>query len=124
VDALERFRKSGRKLILVTGRELEDLESVFPRLELFDRVVAENGAVHPDLLPAAPVQAADVLIAVGDEAGQVIRSFGKVAGTALPPFETVELLKHNAMVWFRDSGEARRVELVESETSRHTLRVR
>src|SRR3989454_2354253 len=45
VLALEEVRKSGRKLILVTGRELEDLVKVFPRLDLFDRVVAENGAL-------------------------------------------------------------------------------
>ena len=45
IAALERLRQSGRKLILVTGRELTDLESVFPRLFLFDRIVAENGAV-------------------------------------------------------------------------------
>jgi hydroxymethylpyrimidine pyrophosphatase-like HAD family hydrolase len=45
LDALKRFRSSGRKLILVTGRELPDLENVFPHLDLFDRVVAENGAV-------------------------------------------------------------------------------
>ena len=43
--ALEEIRKSGRKLILVTGRELDDLIKVFPRLDLFDRVVAENGAL-------------------------------------------------------------------------------
>src|SRR5881628_3234613 len=43
--ALERVRSSGRKLLLVTGRELDDLISVFPRLDLFDRVVAENGAL-------------------------------------------------------------------------------
>jgi HAD superfamily hydrolase (TIGR01484 family) len=45
VQALEDVRKSGRKLILVTGRELDDLLKVFPRLDLFDRVVAENGAL-------------------------------------------------------------------------------
>src|SRR2546430_16670118 len=45
VLALEELRKSGRKLILVTGRELDDLIKVFPRLDLFDRVVAENGAL-------------------------------------------------------------------------------
>src|SRR6185369_9507550 len=39
------LRKSGRKLILVTGRELDDLIKVFPRLDIFDRVVAENGAL-------------------------------------------------------------------------------
>ncbi len=45
VEALKRLRQSGRKLILVTGRELPELQSVFPALGLFDRVVAENGAL-------------------------------------------------------------------------------
>jgi len=45
VAALERLRHSGRKLILVTGRELPDLEKAFSRLDLFERVVAENGAL-------------------------------------------------------------------------------
>src|SRR3982751_2005015 len=48
IEALEPFRHSGRKLILVTGRELPDLEKVFPRLDLFERVVAENGALLYD----------------------------------------------------------------------------
>ncbi len=43
--ALEKLRSTGRRLILVTGRQLEDLQAVFPRLDLFDRVVAENGAL-------------------------------------------------------------------------------
>jgi hydroxymethylpyrimidine pyrophosphatase-like HAD family hydrolase len=43
--ALERLLASGRKLILVTGRELEDLQRTFSRLELFEWVVAENGAL-------------------------------------------------------------------------------
>jgi hydroxymethylpyrimidine pyrophosphatase-like HAD family hydrolase len=45
VAALERVLASGRKLILVTGRELEDLQSVCPHLDLFEWVVAENGAL-------------------------------------------------------------------------------
>ncbi|MFF5205774.1 HAD family hydrolase [Streptosporangium sp. NPDC000396] len=45
VAALERLARSGRRLILVTGRELDGLMRVFPRLDLFDRVIAENGAV-------------------------------------------------------------------------------
>src|SRR5262245_11891329 len=45
LDALADVKKSGRKLILVTGRELDDLMKVFPPLDLFDRVVAENGAL-------------------------------------------------------------------------------
>jgi HAD superfamily hydrolase (TIGR01484 family) len=48
VQALERLRASGRRLVLVTGRELDQLREVFPKLELFDRVVAENGAVLLD----------------------------------------------------------------------------
>ncbi|MDQ0391076.1 HAD-IIB family hydrolase [Labrys monachus] len=43
--ALQRFKDSGRRLILVTGRELPDLRRLFPRMDLFDRVVAENGAL-------------------------------------------------------------------------------
>jgi len=42
--ALEELRASGRKLILVTGREIADLLKVFDRLDLFELVVAENGA--------------------------------------------------------------------------------
>jgi hydroxymethylpyrimidine pyrophosphatase-like HAD family hydrolase len=43
--ALARLRESGRRLIMVTGREMPDLKRVFPELELFDLVVAENGAL-------------------------------------------------------------------------------
>jgi len=43
--ALTRLKASGRKLILVTGRELDDLQSVFPDYRLFERIVAENGAL-------------------------------------------------------------------------------
>jgi hydroxymethylpyrimidine pyrophosphatase-like HAD family hydrolase len=42
---LEQARESGRKLILVTGRELPSLRSVFSSFHLFDRIVAENGAL-------------------------------------------------------------------------------
>jgi HAD superfamily hydrolase (TIGR01484 family) len=45
VAALERVRAIGRKLILVSGRILADLKRVLPRIDLFDVVVAENGAV-------------------------------------------------------------------------------
>src|SRR5690348_7569662 len=45
VDALCQLKESGRKLLLVTGRELPDLFNVFSEVDLFDRVVAENGAL-------------------------------------------------------------------------------
>lgn len=44
-DALVRLRSGGSKTILVTGRQLEDLITVFSDVGLFDFVVAENGAV-------------------------------------------------------------------------------
>src|SRR3954453_6576251 len=61
LTALEALRASGRKLIMVTGRELPELKTVFPALELFDRVVVENGSLlynpsthHESLISEAP----------------------------------------------------------------------
>lgn len=48
LEALAEVRHSGRKLLLVTGRELKELFDVFPPIGIFDRVVAENGAVVYD----------------------------------------------------------------------------
>ncbi|MFZ3235903.1 MAG: HAD-IIB family hydrolase [Stellaceae bacterium] len=45
LQALQALRESGRKLILVTGRELPELRRVFPEIGRFDLVVAENGAL-------------------------------------------------------------------------------
>jgi hydroxymethylpyrimidine pyrophosphatase-like HAD family hydrolase len=56
IDALVRLRRTGRKLVLVTGRELEELIGVFPEIVLFDRVVAENGALL--YTPAPPAERA------------------------------------------------------------------
>lgn len=48
LDALRRLRTADVRLLLVTGRELPSLSIVFPHLKLFDRVVAENGALLYD----------------------------------------------------------------------------
>jgi hydroxymethylpyrimidine pyrophosphatase-like HAD family hydrolase/DNA polymerase III delta prime subunit len=48
LSALERLSRSGRRLLLVTGRELDDLLDVFPHTDLFDMVVAENGGLLYD----------------------------------------------------------------------------
>lgn len=45
LEALKRLRKSGRRAILVTGRILADLERVFPHVDAFDMIVAENGGL-------------------------------------------------------------------------------
>lgn len=48
VAALGRLLASGRRLVMVTGRELHELLELFPEVELFDRLVVENGALLYD----------------------------------------------------------------------------
>jgi hydroxymethylpyrimidine pyrophosphatase-like HAD family hydrolase/energy-coupling factor transporter ATP-binding protein EcfA2 len=57
VQGLERLIASGRRLVMVTGRELEDLQNVCDCLELFEYVVAENGALlyHPATRAVEPL---------------------------------------------------------------------
>lgn len=45
VEGLKRLRAAGRRIILVTGRELDDLLNVCSEIQLFERVVGENGGV-------------------------------------------------------------------------------
>lgn len=45
LSRLGELARSGRKLVMVTGRILADLRDVFPEADLFDRIVAENGAL-------------------------------------------------------------------------------
>src|SRR5438874_4549851 len=93
--ALERLKKSGRKLILATGRQLDDLKLVMPRLDLFDRVVGENGAllVRPstkeELPLASPPPASFVRALRG--AGVDPIGVGKVIVATWTPHETTVL---------------------------------
>ena len=64
VEALRRLRQTGRRVILVTGRTMVSLREVFPRLQEFDSIVAENGGTLYDpatgserLLAEAPSEA-------------------------------------------------------------------
>ena len=62
LEALRELKRSERKLLLVTGRQLPDLKRTFQDIQLFNMVVAENGAVLFDpktgvetlLAPAPP----------------------------------------------------------------------
>ncbi|WP_337175291.1 HAD-IIB family hydrolase [Paludisphaera sp.] len=45
IEALRRLKESGRKLVMVTGRELDELLELLEEPTLFDRIVAENGAL-------------------------------------------------------------------------------
>ncbi len=95
IRALELVRASGRKLVLVSGRQLEDLVSVFPRLELFDRAVLENGALVQDpgtgavraLAPAPPPGLVEALVRRGVRPLAV----GRVIVATWEPHETAVL---------------------------------
>ncbi|HTI60223.1 MAG TPA: HAD-IIB family hydrolase [Mucilaginibacter sp.] len=45
LQALKDLKATGRRLILVTGRQLNDLKNAFPEFGVFDAIVAENGAL-------------------------------------------------------------------------------
>jgi HAD superfamily hydrolase (TIGR01484 family) len=45
LESLKKLRESGRKLLLVTGRQLPDLFATFSGSGYFDWIVAENGAL-------------------------------------------------------------------------------
>ena len=69
LQALESLKATGRRLILVTGRNLVSLRRAFSQVELFDRIVAENGALLYDpkteserlIAPAPSVALVDAL---------------------------------------------------------------
>jgi hypothetical protein len=93
--ALERLRFSGRKLILITGRQLDDLLKVFSQINLFDIVVAENGALlytpannQEKLLAERPPQE---FIKKLQERGVEPLSVGKVIVATWHPHETMVL---------------------------------
>lgn len=49
LDALSQWKSTGRQLILITGRQFDDLLNTVANIDLFDLVIPENGAMlyHP-----------------------------------------------------------------------------
>jgi len=93
--ALQRCRDSGRRLLLVTGRELRDLQAIFAHLALFDYVIAENGALlycpatGEERLLAAPPP--DAFIQALRTRGVDPLALGHAIVATRSPFETVVL---------------------------------
>ncbi len=92
--AIRRMRSAGKKLVLVTGRELDELKGVFPDIALCDLVVAENGALlywpHTQQIkllgePAPPAFAAKL------KAKGVPVAVGRVIVATVEPHEHVVL---------------------------------
>lgn len=93
--ALDRLRKAGNYVVMVTGREIEDLRNVFPHLEKFDLIVGENGALlywpgngrEQLLAPAPPPAFGDAL----RERGVTPLSIGRVIVATFEPHEVTAL---------------------------------
>src|SRR3569623_735227 len=100
--ALERLRTTRRKLILVTGRRRDDLMTVFDRIEIFDRVVAENGALvynpatHEEqvLGDPPPPQFAERLRAPGDVGRVIVETWSPHETTVLDTLREMGLEHH------------------------------
>ena len=99
VEKLRWLKERGKALILVTGRELPELQQLFPEIGLCDAVVAENGALL--FLPAeGTVQAlADpppaAFVAALRERGVTPLSIGSsIVATWEPNEQTVLALVH------------------------------
>lgn len=94
-EALRRLKASGRKLLLVTGRELDELRSICANLDLFDRVVVENGGVlyrpatrDEELLASSPPK--EFIQALRGR-GVARVSVGQTIVATARPYETVVL---------------------------------
>ena len=93
-EALKRVRETGRRVLLITGREFEDLLNVCPEIDFFDMVIAENGAVLydpqakrcDDLAERPPDRFLERLRAAG-----VPFSTGRIIVSSLVPHETAIL---------------------------------
>lgn len=95
VAALEAFKRTGRKLILVTGRRIESMKRVFPRVKLFDRIVAENGALLYDPATeeekAVAAEPSAALVELLTQRGVTPLSVGKSIIATFRPHETIVL---------------------------------
>ena len=95
LHAVERLRASGRKVVLVTGRILAELRTVCGRLDLFDLVVAENGAClyNPatDKERVLATRPPDIFIETLRRRGVTPLSIGQVVVAAWLPHQTILL---------------------------------
>lgn len=105
VAALEHLRDSGRKLVLVTGRHLDDLLNVFPQINLCDWVVAENGALlyQPATREEKPLAEPppEEFIKALQERGVDPLAIGKVIVATWHPHETtvLEVIRESGLEW-------------------------
>jgi hydroxymethylpyrimidine pyrophosphatase-like HAD family hydrolase len=115
VSALRKLRSSNRSIVLITGRQIEELKIVCPDLSLFNLIVAENGAVlfHPTqnrlTLLASPfpekiIQSLKERAVTPLQIGQVILStFVEEKGKVIEVFEQYDFLSQAQLIPNRES---------------------
>jgi hydroxymethylpyrimidine pyrophosphatase-like HAD family hydrolase len=94
MEALRGVREGGRRVVLVTGRALDDLLEVCSELDLFDLVVAENGGVLFEPRAKRVEDLADPpppALLAGLEAARVPYTAGRVVVATVVPHETAVL---------------------------------
>jgi HAD superfamily hydrolase (TIGR01484 family) len=99
--ALRRAGDAGLRLVMVTGRELPDLFRTFDGADLFDRIVAENGAVLYEPASGATQvvgQAAPAALVEALTRRGVPMSVGHSVVATVRPFE------HDVLSAIRDLG--------------------
>lgn len=116
IDSLKRARNAGIRLVLVTGRTLDDLFDRFEAVPLFERVVAENGAVVYDparnatlsLAPAPPVELLDALA----RDGVPLATGCTIVATEEPfQFQLLQAIRELGLAWHVISNRAARTAL-------------
>src|SRR5207253_514103 len=127
VAALHAARRGGIRLIMVTGRELPDLFNTFEHSGLFDRVVAENGAllydpltqsVQPMAVPPPPALEAlhltpEQTIGIGDAEND--QAFMRLCGLSVAVDNALPAVKEMADVvlpFARGAGVTRLIEML------------
>lgn len=104
-SALERWQQTGRKLILVTGRRLDNLYDVFPQAKSFDCIVSENGALlsypatgETTLLGDSPTES--LIYALQQRQVEPLSVGRGIVSTRIPHDTTViEVIKELGLSW-------------------------
>ena len=95
IEALKRLADSGRKIVLVTGREMYSLKNTFPMIDLFHWIVAENGGVIFDTSSGNEIVLSDPppTIFVDELVRRGVKgiSVGKCVVATWTPFENIVL---------------------------------
>ena len=104
ISTLQRARSAGIRLFMVTGREIDDLGRAFSHLDLFEQIVAENGALIFD--PAhgieqilAPMPPPEFVQALKDRG--VPLSVGRTIVATVEPYEhtVLEVIHQLGLEW-------------------------